>query len=256
MSKVTPSVGDSALHPAVTAHMAEVLDELTVARNYRNWLWERTRPHLGRRVLEVGAGLGTMTECIADREAVVALELVPEYVVRLRTKFGTPNIEVIAGDAQDRAVFQSIRGRIDSAMSFNVLEHIGDDRAVLGNVFDSLPPGGRFVCFVPAFPSIYGPMDARLGHVRRYRRKELVGRARDAGFAVRSAEYMNLMGYFAWFLNGRLLRAASPVGGSRALALYDQTGIRVARAMERLVRPPFGQSLIAVFEKPRTAPHP
>ena len=242
---------DLALHPAVTDHVAGVLGELTAALNYRDWLWERASPHLGQRVLEVGAGLGYMTECLGEREIVIALELVPGYVQRLQMKFAHGAVDIIEGDARDPAIFETVRQRrIDSAMSFNVLEHIDDDGAVLENVCNSLPPGGRFVCFVPAFPSIYGPMDAKLGHVRRYRRRELVERAREAGFVVRSAEYMNLLGFFAWFVNGRVLRSTTAAGGSRALQFYDRTAVRLARAAERKVAPPFGQSLFAVLEKP------
>jgi SAM-dependent methyltransferase len=247
------ALSDLALSPEVTDHNAVVLGELSQARHYRDWLWSRARPYLGRQVLEVGAGLGHMTECIADRDAVIALELVPQYAETLRKRFSMRNVEVVEGDARSPEVFRSIRGRIDSAMSFNVLEHIDDDRAVLANVLSCLPRGGLFVCFVPAFPSIYGVMDAKLGHVRRYRRRELVQRAREVGFSVRFAEYMNLVGYFAWLLSGRILRSSTPAGGSRAVAMYDSVVVPAARWVEKLGHPPFGQSLFAVLEKPSGA---
>lgn len=239
----------SALQPDVTAHLEAELAVLAFAVNYRRWLWDRTRPHLGPRVLEVGAGLGYMTELIAQRELAVAMELVPSYVDHLRNKFPAPNVEVVAADATDAAAFDPYRGRITSAMSFNVLEHIHDDVAVLRNVHHALPPGGSFVVFVPAFPSIYGHMDAKIGHVRRYRRDQLVERASRAGFQVTTADYMNLPGFFAWWLNGRVLRFGSAAGGERTMRLYDAGVIRLARWMETHVRPPFGQSLFAVLRR-------
>ncbi len=226
---------------------------LEVATNYRDWLWDLTAPHMGQRVLEVGAGLGYMTECLGARDRIVALELVPAYLEALRRRFTGTRIEVVPGDATDPRVFDELgEGGFDSAMSFNVLEHIEDDIAVLRNVHRSLAPGGRFVCYVPAFPSIYGRMDTEVGHVRRYTRRDFVQRAQSAGFRVPVAEYMNMPGYLAWFVNGRILRSSGVSGGTAWLRLYDRTVVRAARLLERAVRPPFGQSLFVVLQRPRT----
>jgi 16S rRNA (adenine1518-N6/adenine1519-N6)-dimethyltransferase len=52
-------------------------------------------------VLEIGAGLGALTERLAERAArVVALELQPEFVEALEGLFtGRPNVRVVAGNA-------------------------------------------------------------------------------------------------------------------------------------------------------------
>jgi SAM-dependent methyltransferase len=135
-------------------------------------------------------------------------------------------------------------------MSFNVLEHIADDTAVLRNVFDVLPPGGRFVCFVPAFPSIYGSIDRALGHVRRYTRAEMKAKMAGAGFVTVEARYMNFIGYFAWFVAGRVVRLDSFGEAGSTVKAYDRLVIPISRSLERLLPPPFGQSLLAVGERP------
>jgi hypothetical protein len=86
-------------------------------------------------------------------------------------------------------------------------------------------------------------MDSGVGHVRRYRKKELVSKVRSAGFTVLDVHYVNLPGFFAWFLNGRILRHNQPMGGSRSVMLYDRTVIVLARFLESMMRPAFGQSL-------------
>jgi len=135
-------------------------------------------------------------------------------------------------------------------MSFNVLEHIADDISVLRNVLEVLPPGGRFVCFVPAFPSIYGSIDRAVGHVRRYTRAEMRAKMRDAGFQVIDARYMNFLGYFAWLVAGRVLRFEGVAGAGSTVGLYDRLVIPISRFLERRWRPPFGQSLLVVGERP------
>ena len=50
---------------------AETLERLAGARNYNRWLTDRLQRWVGRRVLEIGAGLGNMSEFVLDRERVV-----------------------------------------------------------------------------------------------------------------------------------------------------------------------------------------
>ena len=227
------------------------LEALEEARRYAAWLYSLAEPHLGSRVLEVGSGTGTLTQWIASRERVAALEIEPEYAEKLRARFaGSPNVEVHEGSATDVALIGRLaQGGVDSAMSFNVLEHIPDDECVLRNVYGLLPAGGRFVCFVPAFPLLYGAFDTVLGHVRRYTRRELISKMRRAGFTIVDVRYVNMPGFFLWYLSGRVLRKAGVPGGSRALRAYDRFLTPMTRAVEKRARPPFGQSLIAVGER-------
>jgi SAM-dependent methyltransferase len=231
------------------------LAALAGATNYRDWLFSMTAPHMGGYVVEVGAGFGTMTHCLEDRERVVAIELLPHYVAELQRRYaGSSRVEVYQGDATDPRLWDSItaRGPLDSAMSFNVLEHIEDDAAVLRNIWNSLAPGGRMVIFTPAFPRLYGAMDAAVGHVRRYRRRELATKARTAGFRVLDCHFVNMPGFFLWYLNGRVLRSPGAAGGARAVRAFDRLAVPIVRRIERYAHPPLGQSLLLVGEKAHT----
>jgi SAM-dependent methyltransferase len=228
--------------------LGRVLEVLEGARHYRDWIFSLAEPYLGSRVLEVGAGSGTMFGCILDRDRAVALEIDGELVQVLQDRFGhLANVSVIHGSLTAADTAQAIRVQeVDSAMTFNVLEHIEDDAAALASVASVLNPGNTLAVLVPAFPGIFGAMDRGVGHVRRYRRKDLIAKMQAAGFSVLKAHYVNLPGYFAWFVNGRLLRADAPAGGSRMVSVYDNTVIPVTKALESIVHPPCGQSLFVV----------
>jgi len=248
MTVATSSQRETGIMPV---GMENSLDTLLEAVNYREWLLEVSRPHLGESVLEVGAGIGTMTAGVLDKPRVIALEFDPDFADRLRERFaGDHQVEVRVGDA---AHLEGLRahtgGPVDSAMSFNVFEHIDDDEAAFRNVFEVLKPGGHFVCFVPAFPVIYGRVDHDLGHCRRYVKSELAGKARAAGFEVESIRYFNLPGFFAWGLNTRVLRARTLPGGP-AVRVFDRTVVRATRWLEKRWTPPFGQSLLLVARRP------
>jgi SAM-dependent methyltransferase len=202
-------------------------------------------PYLGPRVLEVGAGSGTMFRCILDHELAVALELDSGLVEVLRQRFDSrPNVSIIPGNVNQPSVLEHLRAlSVDSVMTFNVLEHIQDDVAALRSIASVLKPGGSVAVLVPAFPGIFGAMDRGVGHIRRYRRRDLVRKMELAGFSVSEAHYVNMPGYLAWFINGRVLGATSPAGGPRLVALYDKVVIPLTRSLERTVHPPLGQSL-------------
>lgn len=247
----TPGTQAPVEQAAPAPALGETLEALEDARRYAAWLFSLAEPHLGARVLEVGSGTGTLTRWIASKDRVAAVEVEPEYARRLRERFAaSPNVEVYQGSATDVELMgRAARGRIDSAMSFNVLEHIPDDEEVLRIVYDLLPPNGRFVCLVPAHPLLYGPFDRVLGHVRRYTRRELTAKLVGAGFRIVDIRHVNLPGSFLWFLSGRVLRRAGVPGGSAALRAYDRLLTPLTRTVEARVRPPFGQSLIAVGER-------
>ncbi|HYN41455.1 MAG TPA: glycosyltransferase family 2 protein, partial [Thermoanaerobaculia bacterium] len=56
---------------------------------YNAWLHERFDAALGKRILEVGSGVGNQTRFFVDRERVVASDVEVHYVRELKGKFGT-----------------------------------------------------------------------------------------------------------------------------------------------------------------------
>ena len=232
---------------AADQELAEVLrnlDELT--GNYADWIVDLMRPHLGGSVLEVGAGHGMITERLADgQRAVIASDLSPRCVDVLHERFATrADVEVVKGDARAAADGR----RVDTAVLVNVLEHIPNDVQALRDLYDALEGGGNVLVFAPAMPALYGALDRRVGHVRRYTRSTLATALSRAGFDVPSAQYVNAPGMVAWWLVVRQL-GASPTQGGLA-GLFDRAVVPWARRLEAASPPRFGQSLLAVGRKP------
>ncbi|MCU1245282.1 MAG: hypothetical protein JWN02_1192, partial [Acidobacteria bacterium] len=50
------------------------LRRLDSLKRYNKWIWERLQPFIGQRVLEIGAGSGTMTRFLYGRELIVATD--------------------------------------------------------------------------------------------------------------------------------------------------------------------------------------
>jgi len=225
----------------------ETLERLAAAApRYNQWLIERVSPWVGRRVLEIGAGVGTMSAFLADRERLVLSDTNPHYIERLEARFqGRPNVRVVPlrlpatnGDLPAE--------RLDTIICLNVLEHVRDDERSLATMVKLLQPGGRLVLLVPSLPAIYGALDRALGHFRRYTPAELRRKYAAAGFQMRHLEYFNLAGVPGWWFTGRVLkRELIPTG---SLRWYDAL-VPLFR-LERFLPLRVGQSLIAVGERP------
>jgi glycosyltransferase involved in cell wall biosynthesis len=214
---------------------------------YNRWLFSKFRPFLGQRVLEVGSGIGNITKFLVNRDLVIATDVEPEYLALLKNTFRNYRKIMVENFDISGTDIERYRGyRIDSVISFNVLEHVKEDEKALGNVFGLLEPGGRFHLFAPAHQWLFGTMDRNLGHYRRYGKEELRKKLENAGFRVLLLKYFNRAGILGWFLNGKVFgRKELP---SFQLRLYNS--LVPLFKIEEILPLPFGASLVAVAEKP------
>jgi len=228
------------------------LETAATAANYQDWLLRRFHPYLGQRILDAGAGIGAITEHLLDRELVLPTDAYPPYLDLLRQRIGHRlKVEPVAVDLADPAIRELAHHRFDTVLCTNVLEHVEDDRAALANFHALLQPGGRLVLYVPAHQFLYGPVDEQLDHFRRYSRRDVRRKLREAGFAVEHLSEMHLLGIVGWFLSKRVQRrrAVSP----RQLGLYDKWVVPWMERVERVVPPPIGLSVFAVARKDGSA---
>ena len=221
---------------------------MSEAANYFRWQSDMVTRELGRKVVEVGCGIGNFTERLLDRDLVVAIDIERECVERLKERYRNhSNLIAIAGDAA-HALREAARFHPDSCVCLNVLEHIEDDLEALQAMGSAIVPGGVVVLLVPAFPALYGPIDHNLGHYRRYTRTSLARAAGSAGLRVRKLRYMNTVGFFGWWTNSHLLRREEQ--STAQIRLFDGMVVPVMSKLESILPPPFGQSLFAVLERP------
>lgn len=219
------------------------LETLEAAANYHRAIVGEFAPFVGGNVLEIGAGIGRITELLAPLagvEQVVAVEPQPDFCRRFQARL--PGQPLIQGTAQ--AVPS---GRLWHAIvSVNVLEHIQDDAAELRRYHELLAPARGHLClFVPARQELFAPIDADFGHHRRYARPQLASLLRQAGFGDLRLHYYNLAGYAAWWFYFCLLRrhAFTP----SIVRFFDRFIFPPAHWLEaNLCRPPLGQSLLAI----------
>jgi len=186
----------------------EILDALSGARRFNQWMADTIRPYVGKRVLEIGAGIGNLTrQLAARRELYVAADIDEEHLARLKTRFHhRSNLRVCHCDLISTEDFAAFAESMDSVVCLNVLEHVEDDLLGLRNIHSALKPGGRAIILVPHGQEVFGSLDVALGHHRRYKHAELQERMEATGFEVDRILEFNRVSRPGWFVAGRILK--------------------------------------------------
>ena len=124
---------------------------------------------------------------------------------------------------------------IDLVYSANVLEHIEEDISALQDIAGQMKVGGRIAIYVPALPILFSDLDYSVGHVRRYRRKELIEKVQLAGFRVEKCFYNDSIGVLATFAVKTLgFNKYFKLGGTNSLLIYDRLIYPLSRLLDNL----------------------
>jgi SAM-dependent methyltransferase len=186
---------------------SHMLAELERARRFNLWMGDMLRPYVRDRVLEIGAGIGTLTNQFIPRELYIASDINPSYLRYLRSySFGKPYLRVLKIDAGNPEDFRGLEEQFDTALMINVLDRVPDDSLALRNLWQALEPGGRVIIVVPQHPSLYGTLDKALGRRKRYTGPLLEEALTDAGFSVEQLSDFNRVSVPGWWFNGKVLR--------------------------------------------------
>jgi len=186
---------------------SNILANLQNARRFNKWMADTLRPWVGDRVLELGAGIGTLTGQFIPRDLYVASDINPQYLRYLKSyAMGKPYLHVAKVDAGRSDDFVSFVGAFDTVLMVNVLEHVADEQLALHNVHAALAPGGRAVILVPQHPELFNSLDVALEHRERYTASGLRDSLERADFQVERVFDFNRTAVPGWWFNGSVLR--------------------------------------------------
>lgn len=223
----------------------ETLEFLESVDNYNGWIADLISEASGKRVLDVGAGTGSIALGLHQRgHEICALEPAPLAYGRLRERGARlEGFTTIQGDLSALSPEQ----RFDAVTLINVLEHIESPVGFLRAVAAHLEPDGRVIVFVPASMALYAKFDRLVGHWTRYSTGKLQRTFEAAGLELVDIRNVNFVGFFAWWLYARVLGRVPTK--PRASGLYDALVVPLTRQLEGAKGLGLGQSLFAVAQK-------
>jgi SAM-dependent methyltransferase len=225
------------------------LESISGADKFNRWMYETIKPFCRGRILEIGGGIGNISECfLADDQELVVTELQDEYCQIIHTRLAAySNLkDVIAMDIVDPEFdtkFGSLFGTFDTVFALNVVEHIEDHQKALANCKKLLKINGQVIILVPAFQSIFNHFDTALGHFRRYTDKTLQPVFELNDFQIVHRQYFNLIGIAGWWVSGSVLRKKVIPGGQ--MKLYNFF-VPVFRIIDKITNKWLGLSVIMV----------
>lgn len=233
-------------------YVGKDLEAMDFADNYHRWILNLFKPFLGKHLVEVGAGTGSFSELLLETrpESLGLVEPSDMYFALTKNLSKSEDSTVIRFF---RNIFSEVADQIrneqqpDTLIYINVLEHIDDDRLELETVNQTLAAGGNVCIFVPSMPFLFSDFDKRIGHFRRYTKKDLIEKCEAAGFNIRVARYFDFLGILPWFIKYRLMRSLSME--SAAVQLYDRIAVPIIKPLENLIHPPIGKNLLVVAKK-------
>lgn len=228
------------------------LEAMFFAVNYHKWILDEFRPFLGKNLIEVGAGTGSFSRLLIKEnpqslQIIEPSERFDELLKNISQIKANSEINFYQSVFPQMADQFSNQNNIDSIVYVNVLEHIEDDLAELQSVYQTLRPGGRGFIFVPALMPLYGEFDRKIGHFRRYNKKEIEEKCRSIGFKILKSNYFDFLGMIAWYMKYKLFRSSSLE--VRTINLYDKMMIPVVKKLERTLTAPLGKNILIIIEK-------
>lgn len=203
---------------------------------------------MGRRVLEVGSGIGGTTQVLCDESFVLWLGLEPDQKManRLQDRMSKGEFPSCCkfrhGDVWD------LNGSelFDTVLYSDVLEHIDDDAGEIRKSAQHLRVDGNLIVIAPAHQFLYSEFDKAVGHRKRYDRRSLEALTPE-GLVTRNSMYLDSVGLVASIGNRFLLHSPQPT--RRQLWLWDKILVRMSIFIDPMVRYSFGRSILHVWQR-------
>lgn len=134
-----------------------------------------------RSLLEVGCGTGIVLSALSRRFPHLSLTGTEPLMAGLsHTARRIRDASFLQMDV--RAI--PFENEFDIVGAFDVLEHIEEDKEALAQLYRACKLGGGIIVTVPQHPFLWSAPDEYACHKRRYTRRELLRKVKEAGFCV------------------------------------------------------------------------
>jgi phospholipid N-methyltransferase len=225
-------------------YIGKELENFSIATLWRKYTLSKVSDYYrDKKVLEIGPGVGSFSELIAKKcKSLTMVE--PDYefcsILKKKLKNNKKIIKIINGRSDN------VRGKFDTIVHFQVLEHIKQDNKEITKNLNLLNENGYMLICVPSFMSLYSSFDRAIGHFKRYEKKDFdnfkLGNSR-----IIKMFYLDSCGYLVYSFFKLFLNSSEPK--KFMIFIWDKFFIPISFLLDFFLRYSIGKNLIVVIQK-------
>jgi SAM-dependent methyltransferase len=236
---------------AMTAGQTYIGSELEIfaqALNWKAYFSSLLSPFIGKRVLEVGTGVGATTTFLCDGSQDIWVCLEPDANLLTKAEANIRAHHLPTYISPYRGSVSTIDDEVmfDTVLYIDVLEHIADDSNELEQASRRLSVGGKLIVLAHAYPLLFSPFDQSIGHFRRYIRKSL-STLTPSSCEILCMMNLDSVGLLTSLANRFFLHRSLPT--QEQVLFWDRKLVPLSKFFDRLLRYRLGRSIICVWEK-------
>lgn len=230
----------------------ETLQSISRARTFNKWIYDTIFPYLKGPILELGSGIGNISNYILKDFSDVSLsDYNPEYCSILKAKFRhNKNLNsVLSINLQDQNFKKNnshLKESFNTIILLNVIEHLRDDRLCVDYCSFLLKRGGNLIILAPAYKLLFSKFDSDIGHYRRYTVRSLSRLINNNDFNFLHTQYFNFLGMVGWLLFNKIL--AKRRLSESSMSTFDKL-VPIAKILDYLVLKKIGVSTIVICKR-------
>jgi predicted SAM-dependent methyltransferase len=133
-------------------------------------------------ILDLACGIGYGSKILADKVAcpVTGVDIDKGAIEYARTHYQSEQVQYVCADAKILEFDQSF----DAIVSFETIEHVDFDEALLSKFYQMLSPGGTFICSTPNQDVMPFDKEKFKYHIKHYTLKEISILIIQCGFSI------------------------------------------------------------------------
>jgi len=224
-------------------YIGKELEAFDRAKFWRSYIYFLIKGYLGKNILEIGAGIGSFTKIYKDNNKKITLtEIDPHNHKNLISKFkNTKKINIF------KKYTNSIKGKYDTLLHLNVLEHIKDDKKELDNCLDLIKSKGFVIILVPAHQRLFSKLDKAVGHFRRYDKKFFLNYKNDE-IKSKKIFYLDSCGMILYYLNG-LFKSSDIYPSKLKIFIWDKIFTPLTFFLDFFLFYKIGKNILCIIKK-------
>ena len=220
------------------------LESFDNAKNFRKYQIEKIKPYIKNlKIFDIGSGSGGLINYYTQYASEVSVYEPSNRLNNiLNKKFKFKNVKIYKSHpASDK--------KFDTILFMDVIEHIKNYDNVLKIALKNLKKDGVLIINVPAFDFLFSDFDKKVGHLKRFSKKDFFILSKRHNLKILSLDYYDIVGFFLIFVSKFILKIhLKSTNVSRNIKIWDKM-IPISKFLDALLLNQLGKSLLCVLKK-------